>query len=112
MFNYTNASRPATEQIIQWLFIKNKVLLCIPGSFTCLNIQFILRRDLGFYLLQVYIPSGLIVILSWLSFCVNLNAVAERITLGVTTVLTMVTQLAAAKGIVPKVCKSQHRVHI
>ena len=48
-------------------------------------------RNLGFYLIQVYIPACLIVIISWISFWLPRNIHPARITLGVTTVLTMVT---------------------
>jgi len=40
----------------------------------------------------------LIVILSWLSFWINKEAVPARITLGVTTVLTMSTSLSSSRG--------------
>lgn len=66
------------------------------GNFDCLEAVFHLKRQFGFYVLQTYIPSILIVILSWISFWVNKEAVPARITLGVTTVLTMTTQLSTA----------------
>ncbi len=56
-------------------------------------VTFHLARQFGYYLLQAYIPSMLIVIISWLSFWIHKDAVPARITLGVTTVLTMATQL-------------------
>ena len=49
-------------------------------------------------MLQTYIPSILIVILSWVSFWVSIEAVPARITLGVTTVLTMTTQLSTSRS--------------
>ena len=62
-----------------------------------------LKRQIGFYLLQTYIPSILIVILSWVSFWISVDAVPARISLGVTTVLTMATQLTGSRTGVPKV---------
>ncbi len=41
---------------------------------------------MGYYLIQIYIPSGLIVIISWVSFWLNRNATPARVALGVTTV--------------------------
>jgi len=38
------------------------------GAFPCLEILFVMRRDIGYFLIQVYVPSILIVILSWVSF--------------------------------------------
>ncbi|KAK2159282.1 hypothetical protein LSH36_155g04086 [Paralvinella palmiformis] len=73
------------------------------GSFPCLKATFTLHRHFGFFLLQTYIPSTLIIILSWVSFWINIDAVPARIALGVTTVLTMTTQLSGSKNSVPKV---------
>ena len=58
------------------------MLLLPPGSFTCLQVDFILERDIGFYMIQTYIPSALIVILSWVSFWINIDAIPARISLG------------------------------
>ncbi|ELT89100.1 hypothetical protein CAPTEDRAFT_216689 [Capitella teleta] len=73
------------------------------GSFSILQARFSLKRQVGFYILQTYIPSILIVALSWVSFWVNKDAVPARITLGVTTVLTMTTQLSTSRSNTMKV---------
>ena len=70
------------------------VILYLAGTYACLKGKFSLKRQYGFYLLQTYIPSILIVIISWVSFWINKDAVPARISLGVTTVLTMATQLS------------------
>ena len=75
----------------------------ISGAFTCLQVSFTLGREIGFYLLQTYIPSTLIVVLSWVSFWISSDSVPARISLGVTTVLTMTTQLSASQQSVPRV---------
>ena len=79
------------------------IYLYIPGDFPCLRAVFSLKRQFGFYLLQTYIPSILIVVLSWVSFWINVEAVPARISLGVTTVLTMTTQLSGSRQSIPKV---------
>ena len=48
-------------------------------------------RRLSFYLTKVYIPAMLVVIVSWLSFFVDKNSAPARVSLGITTVLTMTT---------------------
>lgn len=73
------------------------------GAFTCLQVSFTLQREFGFYLLQTYVPSSLIVVLSWVSFWISSDAVPARISLGVTTVLTVTTQLSASQQSVPRV---------
>ena len=58
---------------------------------------------MGYYVTQVYVPSVLIVILSWVSFWLDFEAVPARISLGLLTVLTMTTQSSGARANLPKV---------
>lgn len=51
----------------------------------------------------MYIPSVLVVMLSWISFWLNVNAVPGRISLGVLTVLTMTTQSSGVNASLPHV---------
>ena len=54
-----------------------------------LNIFF--ARSLGYYVIQVYLPASLMVVVSWISFWISRTSAPARITLSVTTVLTVVT---------------------
>lgn len=65
------------------------------------EIQFV--RSMGYYLIQIYIPSGLIVIISWVSFWLNRCATPARVSLGVTTVLTMTTLMSSTNAALPKI---------
>ncbi|KAI9514174.1 Glycine receptor subunit alpha-3 [Dissostichus eleginoides] len=76
------------------------------GKFTCIEVRFHLERQMGYYLIQMYIPSLLIVILSWVSFWINMDAAPARVALGITTVLTMTTQSSGSRTSLPKVCDS------
>ncbi|XP_076858106.1 glycine receptor subunit alpha-2 isoform X1 [Brachyhypopomus gauderio] len=73
------------------------------GKFTCIEVKFQLERQMGYYLIQMYIPSLLIVILSWVSFWINMDAAPARVALGITTVLTMTTQSSGSRASLPKV---------
>uniref|UniRef100_A0A8C1HS40 Glycine receptor, alpha 1 n=1 Tax=Cyprinus carpio carpio TaxID=630221 RepID=A0A8C1HS40_CYPCA len=73
------------------------------GKFTCIEARFHLERQMGYYLIQMYIPSLLIVILSWVSFWINMDAAPARVGLGITTVLTMTTQSSGSRASLPKV---------
>ncbi|CAL8345049.1 unnamed protein product [Boreogadus saida] len=73
------------------------------GKFTCIEVKFHLERQMGYYLIQMYIPSLLIVILSWVSFWINMDAAPARVALGITTVLTMTTQSSGSRASLPKV---------
>lgn len=78
-------------------------LFFLLGKFTCIEVRFHLERQMGYYLIQMYIPSLLIVILSWVSFWINMDAAPARVALGITTVLTMTTQSSGSRTSLPKV---------
>lgn len=82
------------------------------GKFTCIEVRFHLERQMGYYLIQMYIPSLLIVILSWVSFWINMDAAPARVALGITTVLTMTTQSSGSRASLPKVCAHNRHTNI
>ncbi|XP_045204370.2 glycine receptor subunit alpha-2-like [Mercenaria mercenaria] len=73
------------------------------GTFSTLKAELQLTRKVGFYFLQVFIPGVLLVVLSWVSFWVDPNAVPARVSLGVTCVLTMTTQSSGIRQSLPPV---------
>ncbi|KAI0210145.1 Glycine receptor subunit alpha-2 [Lamellibrachia satsuma] len=77
--------------------------LYISGKFPCLRVKLSLKRYIAFYLMSTYVPTAFIVVLSWLSFWLDSDAVPGRVTLGVTTVLTMMTQSYISSQSLPKV---------
>ncbi|CAG2234215.1 Glycine receptor subunit alpha-4,Gamma-aminobutyric acid receptor subunit beta-2,Gamma-aminobutyric acid receptor subunit beta-like,Gamma-aminobutyric acid receptor subunit beta,Glycine receptor subunit alpha-2,Glycine receptor subunit alpha-3,Gamma-aminobutyric acid receptor subunit alpha-4,Gamma-aminobutyric acid receptor subunit delta,Glycine receptor subunit alphaZ1,Glycine receptor subunit alpha-1 [Mytilus edulis] len=72
-------------------------------TYTCIGMNIHLSRSYGYHLIQIYIPSALIVCLSWVSFWLNIDATPARISLGLLTVLTMTTQSSGARANLPKV---------
>ncbi|XP_071439382.1 glycine receptor subunit alpha-2-like isoform X1 [Hetaerina americana] len=66
------------------------------GNFTCLAVVFNLTRRLGYHLFHTYIPSALIVVMSWISFWIKPEAIPARVTLGVTSLLTLDVLFVAA----------------
>ncbi|XP_013392719.1 glycine receptor subunit alpha-3 isoform X2 [Lingula anatina] len=73
------------------------------GAFPCLKVTFNLKRDIGYYMIQVYVPTALIVILSWVAFWISIDSSPARVSLGLLTVLTMTTQSASARASLPRV---------
>ena len=107
------------------------------GTYTCIQALFILKREIGYYVIQIYIPSFLLVILSWawnqscsiqsaqhalitssehckhykmsfliskkVSFWISIEATPARISLGITTVLTISSMRNGAAMSLPKV---------
>ncbi len=62
------------------------------GSYACLEVILQFKRSFGYYLIQIYIPSLLTVLISFVSFWIDRKAVPARISVGLLTVLTITTQ--------------------
>uniref|UniRef100_A0A287A6C3 GABA(C) receptor n=1 Tax=Sus scrofa TaxID=9823 RepID=A0A287A6C3_PIG len=60
-------------------------------------------RHIFFFVLQTYFPAILMVMLSWVSFWIDRRAVPARVSLGITTVLTMSTILSGVSTSMPQV---------
>ncbi|XP_017573796.1 gamma-aminobutyric acid receptor subunit rho-3 [Pygocentrus nattereri] len=73
------------------------------GWYNRLYINFILRRHVFFFMLQTYFPTMLMVVLSWVSFWIDRRAVPARVSLGITTVLTMSTIITGVSTSMPQV---------
>ena len=52
------------------------------GVYRRLTITFKLARNIGYFIFQTYLPSILIVMLSWVSFWINHEATSARVALG------------------------------
>ena len=61
------------------------------------------HRQTGYYLIHTYIPSVLIVILSWVAFWIDYHAVPARTSIGLLTVLTITTQNTGIGSRLPRV---------
>ncbi|GBP17010.1 Gamma-aminobutyric acid receptor subunit beta-like [Eumeta japonica] len=73
------------------------------GVYQRLSLSFKLRRNIGYFVFQTYLPSILIVMLSWVSFWINHEATSARVALGITTVLTMTTISTGVRSSLPRI---------
>lgn len=73
------------------------------GNYTCLKAIIELNRQLGSYLASTYIPSVLIIMVSWLNFWVSIDAVPARITLGLLSLLGIVNMAISMSDTLPRV---------
>ncbi|KAI6176857.1 Ligand-Gated ion Channel [Aphelenchoides bicaudatus] len=80
-----------------------RVISLSTGNYSRLTTFFTFKRNIGFYLIQIYLPSSLIVVISWVSFWLNREATQARVTIGVTTVLTQTTLMTSTNASLPKV---------
>jgi len=73
------------------------------GTHSKLIARFWFKRRLGYAFLQIYFPTTMLVVLSWLVFWIPQDAVPARAALGSTTVLSIVTFTESFRNGLPKV---------
>ncbi|XP_015916561.1 glycine receptor subunit alpha-2-like isoform X1 [Parasteatoda tepidariorum] len=73
------------------------------GVFSFLNVSFVFVRQNGYHLIQTYLPTFLLVMVSWVSFWVPVEAAPARVALGVTTLLSLVTVASGIRSQLPPV---------
>uniref|UniRef100_A0A3B3ZDL5 Glycine receptor, beta a n=1 Tax=Periophthalmus magnuspinnatus TaxID=409849 RepID=A0A3B3ZDL5_9GOBI len=69
------------------------------GHYTCVEVIFTLRRQVGFYMMGVYAPTLLTVVLSWLSFWINPDASAARVPLGLMSLASQLPKVSYVKAL-------------
>ncbi|XP_071376666.1 gamma-aminobutyric acid receptor subunit gamma-2 isoform X3 [Centroberyx affinis] len=60
----------------------SEIVRTVSGDYVVLTVFFDLSRRMGYFTIQTYIPCTLIVVLSWVSFWINKDAVPARTSLG------------------------------
>uniref|UniRef100_A0A672Z1T7 Gamma-aminobutyric acid (GABA) A receptor, delta n=1 Tax=Sphaeramia orbicularis TaxID=375764 RepID=A0A672Z1T7_9TELE len=88
--------------ITDYRFVTEMMNFKSAGRFPRLSLRFQLRRNRGVYIIQSYMPSILLVAMSWVSFWISQSAVPARVSLGITTVLTMTTLMVSARSSLPR----------
>ncbi|XP_077984759.1 glycine receptor subunit alpha-2-like [Glandiceps talaboti] len=89
--------------IVRHPTVRRDVVEYPMGHYDHLVCDFSLDRELIFYVMEHYVPSSLLVILSWVSFWLSVEATPARASLGITTVLTLTTLSSSARNQLPKV---------
>lgn len=73
------------------------------GNFTTITVSYTFQRRLGYYLLQVFVPDILIVLISWIVFWMSPDNAGDRLTIGITTILTIMFLSGAINASMPPV---------
>lgn len=86
--------------------------ILFSGNFTRLTVNFRFERQIGHHLIQTFAPSTLVVMLSWFSFWLGLDAIPGRVTLLVTCMLTLVTMFTGLRADIPPVAYVKVKFHV
>lgn len=73
------------------------------GNYSALKFAFKLSREVGYYIMDYFIPSMMIVATSWVSFWLQADAGPPRTTLGTATMLSFITLASSQAKSLPKV---------
>ena len=68
-----------------------------------MTVTFLFNRRIGYYLIQVYFPSIFVVVLSWIVFWMDKEDIGDRLSLGITAILTIMFLLGSLNCNLPKV---------
>ncbi|RZC39752.1 cys-loop ligand-gated ion channel subunit, partial [Asbolus verrucosus] len=73
------------------------------GNFSQLVFRFKLTREVGYYIMDYFLPSILLVVISWVTFWLQADAAPPRVTLGTSTMLAFITLQGGVTKTLPKV---------
>ncbi|XP_017766106.1 PREDICTED: glycine receptor subunit alpha-4 [Eufriesea mexicana] len=96
LLQYDIGKPVVAEETVDYMLEKN-------GNFSRLMVFFRFERQIGHHLIQTFAPSTLVVMLSWFSFWLGLDAIPGRVALLVTSMLTLVTMFTGLKSDIPPV---------
>lgn len=73
------------------------------GVYSCLRVDFVFTREFSYYLVQIYIPIMMMVIIAWLSFFLDHKKPNARVTLTTLTLLICAVMTAIINAQIPRV---------
>ena len=73
------------------------------GEYSCLQVDLVFARELSYFLVTMYVPCIMIVVVSWFAFWIDHKSAPARVTLGVSTLLALSTTLASIQKSLPPV---------
>ncbi|TRY74426.1 hypothetical protein TCAL_05021, partial [Tigriopus californicus] len=87
------------EVVLEETYATDYYDLAYPGIIMKIH----LTREIGYHIVQTYIPSVIFVILAWLSMFISPDSVPGRVGMGMTTLLTVTAMFGSVRQNVPRV---------
>ncbi|KDR18837.1 glycine receptor subunit alpha-1-like isoform X1 [Zootermopsis nevadensis] len=101
--NFSVANYSLTSDVSSTFGLHSRHYGKFGGNYSALTVRFDLAREVGHYIMDYFVPSILLVVVSWVSFWLDPNAVPGRTTLGTSTMLTFITLTRNTGSSLPKV---------
>ncbi|EYB92418.1 hypothetical protein Y032_0194g1434 [Ancylostoma ceylanicum] len=73
------------------------------SRWSCIRAFIVMKRLVLFHIIQTYVPTGMLVSISWMSFWLDPRASPARISLTITSLLTLTTMSNGARQDLPQV---------
>lgn len=73
------------------------------GGYSSISCSIVLSRSIVYFLVRIYVPCILIVVISWLPLWIDKSAHLERVAIGITTVLALTTFISSVTDDLPKI---------
>ena len=73
------------------------------GKYSCVKVEMLFKREFSYYLILIYVPCSMLVIVSWVSFWIDPNSAAARVILGIISLMTMSRQMSSINASLPPV---------
>uniref|UniRef100_A0A0N4Z154 Ligand-gated ion channel 50 n=1 Tax=Parastrongyloides trichosuri TaxID=131310 RepID=A0A0N4Z154_PARTI len=102
VFSYETKTKLPDFELIKLKWAENSFYYA-AGKWDQLSVSFILKRKVGFYILYVYIPIYICVLVSWIAFWLDYRALPARMTLGVSALMALTFQYGNVARTMPKV---------
>ena len=68
-----------------------------------ITVQFTAKRRIGFYVIRIYFPCTLCTVVSWMAFWMDCRNIGDRVTVGITSLLTQLFLVGSVNEAMPHV---------
>lgn len=73
------------------------------GCFDVLTVKVVVKRTLGYYVMRIFFPCTLCTVVSWIVFWMEPKLIGDRVTVGITSLLTQLFLVGSINEQMPRV---------